>query len=418
MEITVNPANQKLILDIVFSLLLGLIIGLEREHRTKKEVFAGIRTFPLISILGTLSAFIYDNYWDGVFYVVLGGIILFGLLNFYLEYSKDIGITTEIAVLITYFIGILIYYGYYYTAAFLTIFTTILLALKYTLEGFAKQLSQEDIIAFLKFAVVSVVIFPLLPDKYYGPFNAFNPRDIWKMVVIVSALDFVGYVLIRWKGAKSISLNGFVGGLISSTAVSYELAKLSKRYPFLSFSTFNGIVIAWTIMNFRVLILSFIVYPKVSFNLLFPLIVLSIIYAGVLSYNFYKNKNVFKKESKEEMEFQNPFEISSALQFGLIYALILFSVKALQHYMGHTGIFIASFVSGVIDVDAITLSLSNLAKTDISISLAAKAILLAVISNSIFKYAYIAIFGNSFLRKNMLWILLITILFLGIFMFF
>ncbi len=418
MEITVNPANQKLILDIIFSLLLGLIIGLEREHRTKKEVFAGIRTFPLISILGTLSAFIYDNYWDGIFYVVLSGIILFGLLNFYLEYSKDIGITTEMAVLVTYFIGVLIYYGYYYTAAFLTIFTTILLALKYTLEGFAKQISQEDIIAFLKFAVITVVIFPLLPDKYYGPFNAFNPRDIWEMVVIVSTLDFIGYILIRWKGAKSIILNGFVGGLISSTAVSYELAKLSKKYPFLSLSSFNGIVVAWTIMNFRVLILSFIIYPKVSFTLLLPLIILSLIYVFILVFNFYKNKNVFAKESKEEMEFHNPFEISSAIQFGLIYALILFSVKALQYYMGHTGIFIASFVSGVIDVDAITLSLSNLAKTELSVSIAAKAILLAVISNSIFKYAYVAIFGNEFLRKKMLWILLITLISLGIFMFF
>ncbi len=418
MEITVNPANQKLIIDIVFSLLLGLIIGLEREHRTKKEVFAGIRTFPLISILGTLSAFIYDNYWDGIFYIVLGGIILFGLLNFYLEYSKDIGITTEMAVLITYLIGVLIYYGYYYTAAFLAIFTTILLALKYTLEGFAKQLSQEDIIAFLKFAVIAIVIFPLLPDKYYGPFNAFNPRDIWEMVVIVSTLDFIGYILIRWKGAKSIILNGFVGGLISSTAVSYELAKLSKKYQLLSLSAFNGIVVAWTIMNFRVLILSFIIYPKVSFTLLIPLILLSLIYVVILAYYFYKNKNVFAKESKEEMEYHNPFEISSALQFGLIYALILFSVKALQYYMGHTGLFIASFVSGVIDVDAITLSLSNLAKTELSVSIAAKAILLAVISNSIFKYAYIAIFGNEFLRKKMLWILGITLIFLGIFMFF
>ncbi len=418
MEITVNPANQKLILDIIFSLLLGLIIGLEREHRTKKEVFAGIRTFPLISILGTLSAFIYDNYWDGIFYVVLGGIVLFGLLNFYLEYSKDIGITTEIAVLITYLIGVLIYYGYYYTAAFLAIFTTILLALKYTLEGFAKQLSQEDIIAFLKFAVITIVIFPLLPDKYYGPFNAFNPRDIWEMVVIVSALDFVGYVLIRWKGAKSIMLNGLVGGLISSTAVSYELAKLSKNYPFLSFSAFNGIIIAWTIMNLRVLILSFIINPKVSLALLFPLLILTLIYLIIIGYNLFKNKNILSKETKEEMEFHNPFEISSAIQFGIIYALIVFAIKALQYYMGHKGIFIASFVSGVIDVDAITLSLSNLAKTEISISIAAKAILLAVISNSIFKYAYIAIFGNKFLRKKMLWFLLITILILGIFMFF
>lgn len=418
MEITINPANQKLIIDIIFSLLLGLIIGLEREHRTKKEVFAGIRTFPLISTLGTISAFIYENYWDGIFYVVLGGIILFGLLNFYLEYSKDIGITTEISVILTYMIGVLVFYGYYYTAAFLTIFTTVLLALKYTLESFAKQISQEDIIAFLKFAIISVVIFPLLPDKYYGPFNAFNPRDIWEMVVIVSALDFVGYVLIRWKGAKSIMLNGFVGGLISSTAVSYELAKLSKKYPFLSFSAYNGIIIAWTIMNLRVLILSFIINPKVSLSLLIPLMALTFIYLVIIGYNFLQNKNVFTKETKEEMEFHNPFEISSALQFGFIYALILFSVKALQYYMGHKGIFIASFVSGVIDVDAITLSLSNLAKTELSVSLASKAIILAVISNSIFKYAYIAIFGNNFLRKKMMVFLLITILFLSIFMFF
>ncbi len=417
MEFKINEETYILIFKLVFSIAAGLLIGLEREHRTKTEIFAGIRTFPLISILGMLSAFIADKYWEGILYFTFGGIVLLALINYYLEYKKDIGSTTEVATFIAFIIGILTYYEYYYTAAFLAIITTSLLALKRTLELFAKNISEEDIFAIIKFALVTIVIYPLLPDKHFGPFDAINLRSIWKMVVIVSVIDFIAYVILRWKGTKTLWITGVIGGLISSTAVSYELSKLSKKFRNVTYSALFGIVLAWLVMNFRVIVLSGVVNLNIALQLVMPLTALSFIYIAVLSGIYLKKKEEITKESQQEIPFTNPFQITSALQFGIIYAVVIFITKALQHFYGEKGVFIASFISGVIDVDAITLSLSNLAKQGtLEKYIAVKSIILAVISNSIFKYIYITIFGNKEIIKNMAVFLVITLIFGGIFL--
>ncbi|MBK3332608.1 MgtC/SapB family protein [Persephonella atlantica] len=417
MEFKVSEETYTILFKLVFSIAAGLLIGLEREHRTKTEIFAGIRTFPLISILGMLSALVADKYWSGILYFTFGGVVLLALINYFLEYKRDIGSTTEIATFIAFIIGILTYHEHYYIAAFLSVVTTGLLALKRTLEMFAKNISEEDLFAILKFALVTIVIYPLLPDRSFGPFDAFNPKSIWKMVVLVSVIDFTAYTVLRWKGTKTLWITGIIGGMISSTAVSYELSKLSKKFKTITYSALFGIVLAWLVMNFRVIILSGVVDFRVSVHLLFPLTVLSIFYIAVLSVIYIKNKENITRESQQEIPFTNPFQITSALQFGIIYAAVIFITKALQHFYGEKGVFIASFVSGIIDVDAITLSLSNMAgHGSLDISIAVKSIILAVISNSIFKYTYIAVFGNRELVRNMTVFLAITLIFGGFYL--
>ncbi len=418
MEISfsVDKESLNLIVKLAFSLVTGLLIGLEREHRSKQETFAGIRTFPLISILGTLTAYINEQYWNGIFWIILGGIVLLTLINFYLEYQRDIGATTEIAILISFVMGVLIYYEHYYIAAFLAVVTTFLLAIKRTLENFAKKLSHEDILAILKFALVTVVIYPLLPDKNLGPFQAFNPKSIWEMVVIVSSLDFISYLILRWKGTKTLWLTGIVGGLISSTAVSYELAKLSKKYPAVIYSALFGIVLAWLIMNIRVIFLSGIVNPSLAVKVSIPMLVISAGYILFIVYLYIKNREKILENAGQEVNFSNPYEISSAIQFGIIYAFVIFLVKVLNHYYGSSGLYIASLISGVIDVDAITLSLSNLAKEgSIVDSVAVKGIVLAAISNAFFKALYVYIFGDKYVSR-FIWLFFgITVLLGGIF---
>ncbi len=417
-NISIDNSSYQLILKLFISLVLGLLIGLEREHRSKQETFAGIRTFPLISVLGTITAFVHEQYWSGVFWVILLGLVALILINFYLEYPKDIGSTTEIAILISFFVGVLVYYEYYYVAAVISIITTFLLALKRTLENFAKKLSQEDILAILKFSIVTVVIFPLLPDKYLGPFNAFNPKSIWEVVIIVSSLDFVSYLILRWKGTKTLWLTGVVGGLISSTAVSYELAKLSRKYPSVIYSALFGIILAWLIMNFRVIFLATVVNPDIFSDIFIPMISLSIAYILFIIVIYIRHKDKIHEASSQELSFTNPYEISSALQFAFIYAGVIFMVKALNHYYGNSGIYIASLISGIIDVDAITLSLSNMAKQSIiSINAAVKGMVLAAISNAFFKSIYVYIFGDRYVSR-IIWILfIITVLVGGIFLF-
>jgi len=256
------------------------------------------------------------------------------------------------------------------------------------------------LISILKFILIVAVIYPVLPDKDFGPFNAFNLKSIWKVVVIVSFLDFIGYVLLKWKGAKTLWLTGIIGGLISSTAVSYELAKKTKQYPSLVHSSALGIALAWTIMNIRVVILAGFIYLELAKVILFPLLFVSVLFIAVILYRY---KDVFfsKNISGTDIKINNPFDIWSALQFGALYAVIKFSIKVLDYYFGSKGVYLASFISGVIDVDAITLSLANLAKQNPSnLQVAAVGILIAVISNSFFKYFYIVIFGTKELAKD------------------
>ena len=409
MEININPQNTDLIIKILFSLGLGLIIGLEREHRAKNQkAFAGIRAIPLITVLGTVSAYIFDTYWDKIFYFTFGILTIYTTLKFYLDYKKDTGITTEITLITAHIIGILVYFEQYYLSIIITVITAVLLALKSVLESFAKRLSQEDIIAILKFVIITIVIYPLLPDKDIGWFNAFNLKDIWKMVIVVSSLDFIGYILLRWKGSKSLWLNGVIGGLISSTAVSYELAKKTKEYPALNDTATIGITAAWIIMNFRVIFLSGIISVSLAKHLFIPLILSSIVFLLFILYKQIKKSKLYKKDDGS-LNIKNPFEISSALQFGAIYAFIIFAIKALDFYLGDRGIYLAGLISGVIDVDAITLSISKVfSNGEIDEALAVKGILLAVVSNSFFKYFYVAFFGTKRLARDIL-VLLITI---------
>ncbi|HIE59122.1 MAG TPA: MgtC/SapB family protein [Hydrogenothermaceae bacterium] len=413
-EIGIDEKTLEILIKILISTSLGLIIGLERERKAKTEAFIGIRTTPLIAILGTLSSFIYENYWNGIFIFSFGALILFSLINYFKDIEKDIGITTEIASIIAFIIGVLVYYNHIYISIFIALLITTLLALKPILEKFAKSLSLEDIISILKFLLVVIVIYPLLPDKNFGPFDAFNLKSIWKVVIIVSTLDFIGYVLIKWKGAKTLWITGVVGGLISSTAVSYQLARKTKEYPKLLYQSSIGISLAWTIMNIRVIVLAGLISLEIAKAIFLPLVLASIIFLIII---FIKYREKFAHYSSDSgINISNPFELWAALQFGIIYAFIKFSIEFLDHIFGSKGIYLASFISGVIDVDAITLSLAILAKDNpSSIEIVTKGILIAVISNSFFKFIYVFLFGTKELTQNIAYFLAIISLVCGLY---
>lgn len=413
-EIGIDEKSLEILIKILISTALGLIIGLERERKAKTEAFIGIRTTPLIAILGALSSFIYENYWNGIFIFSFGALILFSLINYFKDIEKDIGITTEIASIIAFITGVLVYYNHIYISIFIALLTTTLLALKPILEKFAKSLSLEDIISILKFLLVVIVIYPLLPDRNFGPFDAFNLKSIWKVVIIVSTLDFIGYILIKWKGAKTLWITGVVGGLISSTAVSYQLARKTKEYPKLLYQSSIGISLAWAIMNIRVIVLVGLISLELVKAIFLPLVLTFIIYSIIIFMKYRENFTHYSSESS--INISNPFEIWSALQFGIIYAFIKFSIEFLDHILGSKGIYLASFISGVIDVDAIALSLANIAKDNpSSIEIAVKGILIAVISNSFFKFMYVFLFGTKELTKNVAYFLIVISLICGLY---
>ncbi len=403
--------NYDLIYKILFSFTLGFLIGLEREYKVKEQIFAGIRTFPLISILGFLSSFIYDKYWEGALYISFIAVASFSLINFYLEFSKDKGVTTEISILITFLIGVLIYFDQYYLALFIAFSTTLILALKKPLEDFAKSLYFEDVMTLIKFGILTVVVFPILPDKNFGPYNAFNLKEIWKVVIIVATIDFIGYILLRWKGSKSLLLVGIFGGLISSTAVTYNFSIMSRDLENKNLLS-SGIIGSWIVMNLRVIALTLFLNINLAI-LLTPFLLLLSVIQFLFFKKYYASDNVDLGNKKP---FSNEtFSITSIFTFAFIYAVIVFFIKVLKEYLGNMGIYMVSLISGVIDVDAVVLSVSNLTNLNsININIALLSIFLAVLSNTIFKYVYILIFADKVIKINLAKVTVITVVFLVI----
>lgn len=394
---------------LVFSLSLGFIIGLEREIKAKfgQDLFAGIRTFPLISILGTISGLL-CLWMDSIIPFAFSFLGLSLLITASYFKDRSYGITTEVAVFTTFFIGFLVAYEYFRMATFITITTAFLLVLKKKLEGWAKKLDEDDIIAVLKFIALFGVIYPLLPNKEVFP--GLNPSEVWLFVIIVSAIDFVGYFLLKYKGDKSILLMGLVGGLVSSTAVTLAFSELSRKFKGYTTLLFFSIMLSWALMFGRVFLYTLILYPEALYTLVLILTPYLLI---LLSYGFavYKRKEV-NTEIKEKVELAEPYGITQALLFGVVYAGISIASYYLESLFGDKGLLVVSVVSGIIDVDAISLFLLNgLKKNEVELWVGVLGLLLAVSSNNVFKSFYGIIFGNKHFKKYFLITLLITLLY-------
>lgn len=381
-------------------IFIGLLVGLEREHSRPKDqkIFAGIRTFPLIGILGFVTALAASITSELIYVAVLLGFS--GLLiTAYLSASKDgrLGGTSEVTAFLVFILGTMVYWGFLLLPVIIAIVITIFLSLKLQLHTFVGKISGEDIFATLKLAIISIIILPLLPDRTFGPLDVLNPRLIWYMVIFISGISFVGYIFIKLLGKdRGIILTGLFGGLVSSTAVAFSLSKKSIQQPSLSHNYSTGIVLASTMMFIRVFIIVLVLNSALVSNLWIPLTIFTI--AGYVI-----SRIMYKKEVQNdltEIEISNPFELKSAFLFGLLFGMVIFGAKAAQVYLGNQGIYAASALAGLTSVDAIVLSISRLSSENLVFLVAEKAIIIALISNTIVKMVITVIWGSSELKKN------------------
>jgi uncharacterized membrane protein (DUF4010 family) len=250
---------------------------------------------------------------------------------------------------------------------------------------------------------VAAVVLPLLPNVAYGPppFDVFNPYTIWLLVVLISAISFVGYILNKLIGAeKGIGLIGFLGGLASSTAVTLNFTQRSKVSPSLSRAFALAILIAWTVMFSRVLVQAVLVNRALLGILWLPMV--ASVLVGLV-YSLYLYFSQTRSEEREQMEFENPFELGPAIKFGLLFAVILFISRAAQIYLDASGIYLSALVSGIADVNAITLSMAQLSLGGrLDLQVAARAIVLATVANTIVKGAIVLLGGSRSLRLAIL----------------
>ncbi len=391
---------ESLILRVLISLGIGALIGIERERRRKGAEFAGIRTFMLMALLGTLSVFVSETFPYFLLVAFIGLVSL--IFASYIMSTKDdgdIGLTSEVAALLTFVLGAICASGEGYKfAPIIAIIITALLALKKYLHLFARRISEREMIDTLKFLVVAFVILPLLPNTYIGPFHVFNPYQIWLMVVFISGISYAGYIAMKIIGPEmGLSVTGIMGGLVSSTAVVTAMAGRVKESESVLKAAVFASVVASSMMFFRILFEVMVINPSLLTLLLPPLFTMGIFGISLgLTLLRTSHENV-----KSEVKLKNPFSLRPAFIFGALFMIILFISKAANNYMGNMGVYAAGIVSGVADVDAITVSMALLSKNNmISSYTAITTITLASISNTLVKLGIAFLLGTKNFGKK------------------
>jgi len=390
------------------ALAIGFLIGLQREYAhggPGREIFAGERTLALMGLVGCTAALVADvlaSPWPFVGILALMGALI-AVAYFVGAWRGRVGLTTEVAALLTILAGGLCYWGYLPLAVAIAVATTVLLSVKVEMDVFVRCITREDIYATLKFAVITAIVLPVLPNRTFGPppLDVLNPYKVWLMVVFISGISFLGYVLVKVVGSRQgIGLTGLLGGLVSSTAVTLSFAQRSQREMELARPFALAITVAWTVMFSRVLVEVAALNMALLRVLWLPMAASA---AAGLAYCVYLYL-AQRTDEEGEVAFSNPFELGPAVKFGLLYAVILLLSKAAQMYLGNTGVYLSSVVAGVADVDAITLSMAELSGVagGLDLSTAARAIVLAAMSNTAVKGGIVLTGGSLALRRALL----------------
>lgn len=379
---------------------LGLLIGLQRERAGSE--FGGIRTFPLVALLGTACGFLAEV-WGA--FIVLAGLLALAAVAVVANLAKQrdadaAGQTTEVAALLTFACGALLTTEYDTAAIVLGGLTAVLLHLKEPMHAFAGRLTERDVQAVMRFAIVSLIVLPLVPDQAYGPYQVLNPREIWWMVVFIVGIGLAGYVSYRLFGGRAgVVLGGILGGLVSSTATTVAYARRARANVDAAMLAAVAIMIASTVAAARVLVEVAVVAPRLLAESGPPLGVL-FVWMTIISLVFAR---VGRKSNGTMPEQANPAELRSALIFGALYALVIFVTAAAKDYFGEQALFGVAFVSGFVDVDAITLSTAQLAVAGrLESDMAWRVILIATLSNLVFKTGIATIIGSRRLLAHLL----------------
>ena len=404
------------IMLLATSLGLGLLVGLQREY--SGHPIAGIRTFSLITLFGTILGLVAQSLeasWviaAGV--IAMAAIMVTGNVLKYRSGNIDVGQTTEVAGLLMFGLGAYLVEGSLTVGVIVGGITAVLLHLKGTLDDFVQGLEKKDVRAIMQFAAISLVILPILPDQEYGPYEVLNPREIWLMVVLIVGLGLGGYFLYKWLGKNAGTItNGILGGLISSTATTVTYSNRSKEVPSISRIAAFIVIAASTVALVRIIVEVAVVSPENLGRIAPPLLTVLALMIVISVVMYFLSRRKDGEEEIEEMpEPDNPAQLKTALIFGALYALILIGVAAAKDYFGQGGLLIVSIISGFTDVDAITLSLANtLNRGGIEVDNAWKYMLIASFSNLAFKGGMAAVIGSRKMAKYVIPAFAITIAF-------
>lgn len=412
---------REIFLDLAVALASGLLVGLQRE-RTHADL-AGIRTFPLIAIFGAMCAvlaravvgFPTDAAAVGMpgVLIIAGGLVAISIvvltgnlirLTFKSNDGEPPGLTTEVAILVIFSCGVMVGLQLYAPGVAIAAATAVLLHLKASLQRLTKSLSDNDVRAVMQFAVIALVIFPVIPNQPMGPYNAINPYKLWLMVVLVTGISLCGYVALRVFGSKAGTyLAAFLGGLVSSTATTVSLSRLAKSKGASTASAAPAIAIANSVMLVRVMVLAFAAAQGSSATIVIAIgAVLAASAVGAAGGVLLSGKHREKAEAIAAENQKNPTELKSALIFAGLFAVVQVLVIAGKEQLGRAGLFGIAALSGLTDMDAITLSTGGMARAgEVDGATAAIAIVIAAIMNTLVKLAIAGSLGGGALAARL-----------------
>jgi uncharacterized membrane protein (DUF4010 family) len=390
-----NPEVFKLLLV----LFLSFLIGLQREERKVAEegryAFGGVRTFPLIGVIGYLIAFLSG---PELLPLVLGFATVAGflMLSYWhkLTTSSNAGITSEMTGLATYLVGALVYREQFWIATAVSVASLVLLELKVGLEGLARRIASDDILTFAKFLLVTAVILPVLPDAGFTPYDI-NPHKTWLVVAAVSAVSYGSYALQRlMQGRGGLMLAAVLGGMYSSTTTTVALARRSQREGGEDPHLFAGsIVIASGVMYLRLIVLLGI-FNRALMSALAPSFAALAAIAIGAGWYWCGRAGGRPAEIEQRHEPKNPLELGTAFAFAIVFVVMLVATHLALDHFGRGGVYLLATAMGVSDVDPFVMGMTQAAPGTTPLALAAAAILIAAAANNVAKGVYACSLGS------------------------
>lgn len=395
--------NITTILQLAIALAIGLIIGMERGWQSRDSPqgsrTAGVRSFAFVGLLGGLSALLAGKFGANILVGTFLGLVLIVAFSYRISAkgSQDFGITTELSLLITFILGALAGSGLEGEAVASAVVVAALLGYKQEIHSILNQLERRELIATLQLLIVAVVALPLLPNRNIGPWETLNPRTIGWIVLLIAGISYIGYFAMRILGSRvGLLATAVIGGLVSSTAVTLAYARIARKERDNLALLGAGISLAGGIMAVRLLIEIGIVNPSLLPLLIVPIGLLAIVpLIATVAIAIRTTQNV----SSAEVKLKNPVELGAALGFAAVLSVLFVLVRAAQTFFGDTGIYVLAAISGIADVDTVSLSLAQATRENLSLEIAATGILIAAMVNTLFKALLATFIGGWLLGR-------------------
>jgi uncharacterized membrane protein (DUF4010 family) len=392
------PNEWPPLLPLAVGVLGGLAVGIEREWSGKSSGpharFAGLRTFTLLGIISTLSGWLWTSGLQGPAAILLAGAGALVVVAYAAASRRDVDGTTEVAAIVVLTAGVMAGAGATKFASGIIALTVLLLVEKKRLHGWVSKLDREEVRAAARFAVMAAVILPLLPAGPYGPLGGIRPRTLWALVLFFSGLSFVGYIAQRAVGRdKGYLLTGTLGGLLSSTSVTLTFSRLSATHPAAGASLAAGTMGANVMLFPRILAATSLLAPDLARAVWPAFIAPAICGAAVALIGLRRTR-----PAEAASEKANPLQLGAALQMAALFQIVLYAVAFTRGRFGHAGILGSAAVLGLVDMDALTVSMSQVTNTGTAAAIAAKAIVIGILANTVVKLTIAIVIGRGSYR--------------------